>query len=50
MTDLSDDNPESNEKSHCECDPEHDSDIDLWMEDDVDTPYGIDLNGNVDIK
>jgi len=31
-------------------DSEHDSDVDIHMEDDVDAPYHIDLDGNVDME
>jgi len=46
----SDDDTASTKKSHGKCDSEHDSDVEMRMEDDVDTPGSVDLNGDVDIE
>jgi len=43
-----DDDTNSTEESDCEYDSEHDSNVDMCMEDDVDAPYGVDLDGGGD--
>jgi hypothetical protein len=46
----------SNDNTDCinepdgDYDSEHDSDRDMYMEDDMDAPYGVDLHGDVDIE
>jgi len=45
----SDDDTDSTE-SDSECDSEHDPDVDMRMEDDVDAPDGVDLDGHVYIE
>jgi hypothetical protein len=46
---FSDDDTDSAE-SDSEYDSEHDSDVEMHMEDDVDAPDGVDLDGDVDKK
>jgi len=45
----SDDDPDTTELDG-EYDSEHDSDVDMHMEDDVDAPDGVDLHGDVDME
>ena len=37
-------------RSSSEYDSEHDGDVHMRMEDDVNTPDGVDLDGNVDME
>jgi len=48
MSSSSDVDTKCNE-SDGEYDSEHDSDVDIRMEDDVDAPDGVDLDGDVDM-
>jgi len=50
MSISSDDDIDSTEESDSKYDSEHDYDLDMRMEDDVDAPYGIVLDGNVDME
>jgi len=45
-----DDDTDSTKKLDSEYDSEHDFDVYMRMEDDVDAPDSIDLDGNVDMK
>jgi len=49
MTISSDDDTNSIEKSDGEYDSEHDSDVEMRIEDDVDAPDGVDLASDVDM-
>ena len=46
----SDDNTDFTDKSDGDYDSEHDSEVDMCMEDYVDTAYGIDLDGDVHME
>jgi len=46
----SDEDTDSTEESDGECDAEHDSDVNMCMEDDVVALDGIDLDGDVHMK
>jgi len=46
----SDDDTDPTEKSDSEYDSEHNSDVDMRMEDDVDAPDSVDLDGDVDLE
>jgi len=43
----SDDDTNSTQQVDGKYDSEHDSDVDMCIEGDMDTPYGVDLDGNV---
>ena len=45
-----DDDTDSTEELDGEYDSEHDSDVDMHMEDDVDAPGGVNLDGDVDME
>jgi len=45
----SDDHSKSTKKSDCEYNSEHDSDVDMCMADNVDTPYIVDFDSDVDM-
>jgi len=45
----SDDDTDSTEQSDSKYDSEHDSDVDMRMENDVDAPDGVELDGDVDM-
>jgi len=49
MSICSDDDTDSTQESDCNYDSEYDSDVGIWMKDDVDTLYCIDLDGDVHI-
>jgi len=46
----SDDDTDSTEESDSEFDSELDPDVDMRMEDDVEAPDGVDLDGNVHME
>jgi len=50
MSISSDEHTDSTEKSNGEYDSEHDSNVGMHMEDDVDTPDCVDLDGDVDME
>jgi len=50
MSISSDDDTNSTEKSDNQYHSKHDSEVDMHMEDDVDTPDGVDLDGDVDTE
>jgi len=50
MSISSDDNPDSTQRLDGKYDPEHDSAVNMRMEDDVDAPDGVDLDGDVDME
>ena len=50
MSNSSDDDTDFTEKLDGEYDSQHDSDRDMCMEDDVDAPWGVDLDSDVDME
>ena len=50
MSNILDDDTDSTEKSDGTWDAQHDSDWNMRKEDDVDTPYGIYWDGDVDME
>jgi len=50
LSSASDDDTDTAEESSTKYDSKHDVEVDMCMEDDVDTPDGVDLDCSVDIE
>ena len=50
MSISSHDDIDTTEQLDSKYDPENDSDVDMCMGDDVDTPYGVNLDCDVDME